>query len=98
MNTENEMERRLEEVEAVEMKVGRISKDELRKGLERMKAVCLNDIPAGIWRCLGQWIVEWLTKPFKMSLDCEMMTEECRKSLLVLIFQDKGNLQSCISY
>ncbi|KAK3540495.1 hypothetical protein QTP70_032457 [Hemibagrus guttatus] len=60
MNEENEREKRVEEVNSVEQKVGKIRKDEVRKALKRMKsgkAVGPDDIPVEVWKCLGE--AEW---------------------------------------
>lgn len=42
--------------------------------MKKGNAVCLNDIPLGIWKCLGEVAVEFLTKFFKKK--SEKMSNE----------------------
>ncbi|KAK3535805.1 hypothetical protein QTP70_021117, partial [Hemibagrus guttatus] len=72
MNEENEREKRVEGVNSVEQKVDKIRKDEVRKALKRMKngkAVCPDDIPVEVWKCLGEAAVEFLTSLFNRDLE-----------------------------
>ncbi|KAK3519564.1 hypothetical protein QTP86_015307, partial [Hemibagrus guttatus] len=101
MNEENEREKRVEGVNSVEQKVDKIRKDEVRKALKRMKngkAVGPDDIPVEVWKCLGEAAVEFLTSLFKRVLESEKMPEEWRRSVLVPIFKNKGDVQSCSNY
>ncbi|KAK3546297.1 hypothetical protein QTP70_025706 [Hemibagrus guttatus] len=101
MNEENEREIRVEGVNSVEQKVDKIRKDEVRKALKRMKsgkAVGPDDIPVEVWKCLGEAAVEFLTSLFNRVLESERMPEEWRRSVLVLIFKNKGDVQSCSNY
>ncbi|KAK3563140.1 hypothetical protein QTP86_016380, partial [Hemibagrus guttatus] len=100
MNEENEREKRVEGVNSVEQKVDKIRKDEVRKALKRMKsgkAVGPDDIPVEVWKCLGEAAVEFLTSLFNRVLESEKMPEEWR-SVLVPIFKNKGDVQSCSNY
>ncbi|KAK3516018.1 hypothetical protein QTP70_001751 [Hemibagrus guttatus] len=101
MNEENEREKRVEGVNSVEQKVDKIRKDEVRKALKRMKsgkAVGPDDIPVEVWKCLGEAVVEFLTSLFNRVLESERMPEEWRRSVLVPIFKNKGDVQSCSNY
>ncbi|KAF7649691.1 hypothetical protein LDENG_00137530 [Lucifuga dentata] len=101
MNEENERERRVEEVTVVNQEVAKISKDEVRRSLKRMKsgkAVGPDDIPVEVWKCLGEVAVEFLTRLFNEILESERMPEEWRRSVLVPIFKNKGDVQSCGNY
>ncbi|KAK3537373.1 hypothetical protein QTP70_008831 [Hemibagrus guttatus] len=101
MNEENEREKRVEGVNSVEQKVDKIRKDEVRKALKRMKsgkAVGPDDIPVEVWKCLGEAAVEFLASLFNRVLERERMPEEWRRSVLVPIFKNKGNVQSCSNY
>ncbi|XP_051779618.1 uncharacterized protein LOC127526820 [Erpetoichthys calabaricus] len=72
MNEENERERRLDDVEIVNQEVQRISKEEVRTAMKRMKngkAVGPDDIPVEAWRCLGEMAVEFLTRLFNGILE-----------------------------
>ncbi|KAK3531808.1 hypothetical protein QTP70_029724, partial [Hemibagrus guttatus] len=101
MNEENEREKRVEGVNSMEQKVDKIRKDEVRKALKRMKsgkAVGPDDIPVEGWKCLGEAAVEFLTSLFNRVLESERMPEEWRRSVLVPIFKNKGDVQSCSNY
>ncbi|KAK3551815.1 hypothetical protein QTP70_027241 [Hemibagrus guttatus] len=101
MNEENEREKRVEGVNSVEQKVDKIRKVEVRKALKRMKsgkAVGPDDIPVEVWKCLGEAAVEFLTSLFNRVLESESMPEEWRRSVLVPIFKNKGDVQSCSNY
>ncbi|KAK3560556.1 hypothetical protein QTP86_010961 [Hemibagrus guttatus] len=101
MNEENEREKRVEGVNSVEQKVDKIRKDEVRKALKRMKsgkAVGPDDIPVEVWKCLGEAAVEFLTSLFNRVLESERMPEEWRRSVLVPIFKNKCDVQSCSNY
>ncbi|KAK3560232.1 hypothetical protein QTP86_002181 [Hemibagrus guttatus] len=101
MNEENETEKRVEGVNSVEQKVNKIRKDEVRKALKRMKsgkAVGPDDIPVEVWKCLGEVAVEFLTSLFNRVLESERMPEEWRRSVLVPIFKNKGDVQSSSNY
>ncbi|KAK3506762.1 hypothetical protein QTP70_023935 [Hemibagrus guttatus] len=101
MNEENEREKRVEGVNSVEQKVDKIRKDEVRKALKMMKsgkAVGPDDIPVEVWKCLGEAAVEFLASLFNRVLESERMPEEWRRSVLVPIFKNKGDVQSCSNY
>ncbi|KAI5100986.1 hypothetical protein C0J45_9972 [Silurus meridionalis] len=101
MNKENEKERRLDDVELVKQDVDRISKEEVRAAIKRMKngkSVGPDDIPVEAWRCLGEMAVEFLTRLFNRILEGERMPGEWRRSVLVPIFKHKGDVQSCSNY
>ncbi|KAK3567231.1 hypothetical protein QTP86_015063, partial [Hemibagrus guttatus] len=96
-----EREKRVEGVNSVEQKVDKIRKDEVRKALKRMKsgkAVGPDDIPVEVWKCLGEAAVEFLTGLFNRVSESERMPEEWRRSVLVPIFKNKGDVQSCSNY
>ncbi|KAE8279451.1 hypothetical protein D5F01_LYC08793 [Larimichthys crocea] len=93
MNEENERERRAEEVTVVDQEVAKISEDEVRRALKRMKsgkALGPDDIPVEVWKCLGEMAVHFLTGLFNRILDSEKMLEEWRISVMVPIFKNKG--------
>ena len=101
MNEENVRESRLDSVEKVNRKVRKISKDEVRSAMKRMKsgkAVGPDDIPVEAWRSLGEMAIEFLARLFNSILEGEKMPEEWRKSVLVPIFKNKGDVQCCSNY
>ncbi|KAK3567779.1 hypothetical protein QTP86_026457 [Hemibagrus guttatus] len=62
------------------------------------KAVGPDDIPVEVWKCLGEAAVEFLTSLFNRALESEKIPEEWRRSVLVPIFKNKGDVQSCSNY
>ncbi|KAK3527328.1 hypothetical protein QTP86_020250 [Hemibagrus guttatus] len=94
------MDRTRRRREGLVQKVDKIRKDEVRKALKRMKsgkAVGPDDIPVEVWKCLGEAAVEFLTSLFNRVLESKRMPEEWR-SVLVPIFKNKGDVQSCSNY
>ncbi|KAK3515930.1 hypothetical protein QTP86_004742, partial [Hemibagrus guttatus] len=62
------------------------------------KAVGPDDIPVEVWKCLGEAAVEFLNSFINRVLESERMPEEWRRSVLVPIFKNKGDVQSCSNY
>ena len=101
LNEENERERRTGSVKAVDKEVHEITKGEVRVAMRRMKsgkAVGPDNIPVEAWKCLGEVAVDFLTKLFNNILKSGRMPDEWRKSILVPIFKNKGDIQSCSNY
>ncbi|KAI5619610.1 hypothetical protein C0J50_21007 [Silurus asotus] len=72
MNDENKRERKLDDVGIVKQEVIRISKEEVKAVIKRMKSGKLvgpDDIPVEAWRCLGEMKVEFLTRLFNKILE-----------------------------
>ena len=55
-------------------------------------------IPIGVWKGLGDIAIVWLTKLFNLIFRANKMPEEWRRSILVPIFKNKGDVQSCTNY
>ena len=55
-------------------------------------------IPIEVWRCLEDRAIVWLTKFFNLIFRSNEMPEEWRRSILVTIFKNKGNVQNCNNY
>ena len=105
MNEENERERERErrenDGERVNLEVESISKEEVRENMQRMKngkAVGPDDIPVDVWKCLGERALKFLTKLYNRTMESERMPEEWRDSVLIPIFKNKGDVQSCSNY
>ena len=78
----------------------RIQEPEIGEALKRMKggkAMGPDGIPIEVWRCLGDGAIGWLTKLFNLIFRSNRMPEEWR-SILVPIFKNKGDVQSCTNY
>jgi Reverse transcriptase (RNA-dependent DNA polymerase) len=62
------------------------------------KALGPDDTPIEVWRCLGDITIVWLTKLFNTIFRSNKMSDEWRRSILVPIFKNKGDIQSCTNY
>jgi hypothetical protein len=62
------------------------------------KALGPDDIPIEVWRCLGDIAIMWLTKLFNTIFRSNKMPDEWRRSILVPIFKNKGDIQSFTNY
>ena len=101
MNEENERERREIDGERVHLEVESVSKEEVMENMQRMKngkAVGPGDIPVDVWKCLGESALKFLTKLYNRTMESERMPEEWRDSVLITIFKNKGDVQSCSNY
>ena len=52
------------------LEVERITKEEVRENTKRMnigKTVGPNDIPVEVWKCLGESVLEFLTKLYNIN-------------------------------
>ena len=66
--------------------------------IKNEKAVGPADIPVEVWKCLGEIALEFLTKLYNTTIESERMSEELRDSVLIPIFKNKGDVQSCSNY
>ena len=81
--------------------IRRIRLCEVKEALRRMKtrkAVGPDAIPIEVWKCLGEFGVKWLTKLFNKIWQSNKMPEEWRKSTLVPLYKNKGDIQDCSNY
>ena len=81
--------------------VRRIQESKVREALKRMKedkAMSPDGITIKVWRCLGDVAIVWLTKMFNNIFRSNKMPEKWRRSILVPIYKNKGDIQSCINY
>jgi hypothetical protein len=72
-----------------------------REALKMMKggkAMDSDGILIEVWRCLGARAIVWLTKLFNLIFRSNKIPEEWRRTILVLIFKNKGDVQSCTNY
>jgi hypothetical protein len=78
--------------------VRRIQESEVKEALKKIKignVLGPDDIPIEVWRCLGDIAIVWLTKLFNTIFRSNKMPDEWRRSILVQIFKNKGDIQSC---
>uniref|UniRef100_A0A453HMW2 Reverse transcriptase domain-containing protein n=1 Tax=Aegilops tauschii subsp. strangulata TaxID=200361 RepID=A0A453HMW2_AEGTS len=81
--------------------VWRIQESEVKEALKRMKggkAMGPDCIPIEVWKGLGDIAIVWLTNLFNLIFRANKMPEEWRRSILVPIFKNKGDVQSCTNY
>ncbi|CAL5326839.1 unnamed protein product [Camellia sinensis] len=79
----------------------RIRNFEVEIALKKMKsnkALGPDDIPIEAWKCLGKKGVAWLIRLFSKILLTRNMPDEWRKSILVPIYKNKGDVQNCNNY
>ncbi|QHN83560.1 LINE-1 retrotransposable element ORF2 protein [Arachis hypogaea] len=62
------------------------------------RAVGPDNVPIEVWKSLGEKGINWLTKLFNEILRSKKMPDEWRKSTLVPIYKNKGDIQSCGNY
>ena len=68
------------------------------KGIKSGKAVGSDEIPAEVWKCLGWFGVVTLCKLFNSIMITETIPSAWRDSVLVPIFNEKGDIQECKNY
>ena len=68
------------------------------KKMKSNKALGPDDILIEAWKCLGKKGVAWLTRLFSKILLTRNMPDEWRKSILVPIYKNKGDVQNCNNY
>jgi hypothetical protein len=79
----------------------KIQKKEIAEALKKMKsrrAVGPDGIPIEAWKCLGEKGLEWLTNLFNKIWRTNKMPNEWRKSTLVPLYKNKGDIQDCTNY
>jgi hypothetical protein len=62
------------------------------------KAMGSDGIPIEVWTTLGDVAIVWLTKLFNLIFRSNKMLDEWRRSILIPIFKNKGDVQSCTNY
>ena len=68
------------------------------KRIKGGKAMGPDGILIEVWRCLGDRAIVWLTKLFNLIFRSNKMPEEWRRNILVHIFKNKDDVQSCTNY
>jgi hypothetical protein len=79
----------------------RIRGVEVKEALKRMKtgkATGPDGIPIEVWKCLGEVGVSWLCRLFNKILVTKKMPDEWRRSIVVPIYKNKGDIQNCTNY
>ena len=68
------------------------------KKMKSRRALGPDGIPIETWKCLGDVGVFWLTNFFNKIILTKKMSNEWRKNILVPIYKNKGDIQSCTNY
>ena len=85
----------------VNEEVNCVSREEVKNALRRMKkgkVVGPDKLPVEVGKSMGEIGIEFLTRLFNRLLVSERMAEEWRRSVLILIYKNKGDAQCCGSY
>ena len=101
LNHENSREKRETRTEGRERDVEDISGEEARTGLRKKKkgkAQGPDVIPVEAWIALGNKGEEFLVNFFNRLLRGEKMPDEWRRSVLVPLYNGKGDIKECRNY
>ena len=66
--------------------------------MEKGKAIATNNIPIEVWKYVGDQKIMWLTKLFNQNLWSKKIPKELRRSTLVPIYKNKGDILDCSNY
>ena len=95
MNEENNRDPRTDRTEVVNEEVNCISREEVKNVLRRMKkgkAVGPDEFPVNVLKCMVKMGIKFLTRLFNRLLMGERMPEEWRRSVLIPIYKNKGDV------
>jgi len=99
LNTKNER-KELEEADKIEGPIPQITREEVKKQLEKMKngkAAGPDEFPIEIVKKLGDLCLDWITAVLRKVQD-EGIPEEWRRSKRTPIYQQKGDPLDCGNY
>ena len=100
VNVENSLVERL--VPPGEMEtINHVAGEEIKKTLRKIrprKSVKLENIPAEGGKSLKKFGIKLLVKWFKEIMDRGLMPSEWHKSVLVSIYENKGDIRDCGNY
>jgi hypothetical protein len=68
------------------------------KRMKGRKTMGSDGIPIEVWTTLGDVAIVWLTTLFNLIFRSNKMLDEWRRSILIPIFKNKGDVQSCTNY
>lgn len=93
-----------EDITPLELVVGpipEISFDETNLAVSKMKnhkAIGPDEVPADLWKRLGNTAIIWLTKLFNIVPATKRIPESWRQSYLVPFYKNKGDVAQCENY
>ena len=79
----------------------RIQRKEVEEALKMMKVgkgVGPDDIPIDVWKILGEDGITWLTNLFNVIWKGRRIPDEWRKSYVIPLYKNKGDIQNCANY
>ena len=79
----------------------RFSMLEIKNALSKIKntkALGPDMILIEVWKSLVEIRIMWLTKLFNKIVATKRMLDDWRKSILIPIYKNKGNIQHCANY
>ena len=66
--------------------------------MKKGKAVGRDELAVEVWKYMGKMGIKFLTRLFNRLLVGEQMPEEWRRSVMILIYKNKGDAQCCENY
>ena len=66
--------------------------------MKTRKTVGPDAISIEVWKCLKEFGIKWLTKLFNKIWKSNKMSNEWRKSTIVPLYRNKGDIQDCSNY
>ena len=75
-----------------------IKDEEERMKMKNGKATGPDNIPVEVWKSLGRTGVHFLKEALNKITDEEKIPDICRKSILILIYKNKGYIMNCGNY
>ena len=75
--------------------------EEVRRAISRMsrgRAIGPDEIPVEFWKSTVKDGIEWLTRLFNAILRTAKMPDEWRRSTIVPLYKNKGDIQNCNNY
>ena len=85
----------------VERHTVNISRQEVEKAMRKMKcnkAVGPDNIPIEVWRCLGDAGIDIVWDLMKKIFSQEKMPSQWRRSSIIPLYKEKGDIQQCSNY
>ena len=102
VNEENPREGRHEQHATVEDDITEITSAEIEimalRNLKNGKATGPDDLPIEVWKSLGRTGVNCLKEALNKITDEEKIPDIWRKSILIPIFKNKGDIMNCGNY
>ena len=78
--------------------IASIEVEQTLKKMKNGKVVGPDNLPIEVWKCLGSMGVENLKQELNKIMEEEKIPDEWRKSTLIPIFKNKGDIMECGSY